>query len=99
MTIYVVYEKNQYSCDPEKDKALFHCSTKAKALKMIKHYLNEKVKNGDFMGAPRFKELDWQYDEKILFDENSLTDYIEVYYYKKLRLEIFLCYILLNELS
>ena len=54
MTIYVVYEKNQYSCDPEKDKALFHCSTKAKALKMIKHYLNEKVKNGDFMGAPRF---------------------------------------------
>ena len=67
MTIYVVYEKNQYSCDPEKDKALFHCSTKAKALKMIKHYLNEKVKNGDFMGAPRFKELDWQYDEKILF--------------------------------
>ena len=80
MKIYVVYEKSQYSCDPEKDKALFHCSTKAKALAMIKQYLNEKVKNGDFMGAPRFKELDWQYNEKILFDENNIFNYE---FYKK----------------
>ena len=80
MTIYVVYEKSQYFCDPERDKALFHCATKAKALKMIKSYLNEKVKDGEFMGAPRFKELDWQYDEKILFDENNIFNYN---FYKK----------------
>ena len=80
MTIYVVYEKSQYSCDPEREKVLFHCSTKAKALEMIKQYLNEKVKNGDFMGAPRFQELDWQYDEKILFDENNICNYN---FYKK----------------
>ena len=80
MTIYVVYEKNQYSCDPEKEKALFYCSTKEKALKMIKNYLNEKVKNGEFMGAPRFKELEWEYNEKILFDENNIFNYN---FYKK----------------
>lgn len=80
MTIYVVYEKSQYFSDPERDKALFHCSTKAKALEMIKSYLNEKVKDGEFMGAPRFKELDWQYDEKILFDENNIFNYD---FYKK----------------
>lgn len=80
MTIYVVYEKSQYFSDPERDKALFHCSTKAKALEMIKSYLNKKVKNGEFVGAPRFKELDWQYDEKILFDENNIFNYD---FYKK----------------
>ena len=80
MTIYVVYEKNQYSCDPEKDKALFHCSTKAKALTMIKHYLNQRVKNGEYMGAPSIKELEQQYDEKILFDENNIFNYN---FYKK----------------
>ena len=47
---------------------------------MIKSYLNEKVKDGEFMGAPRFKELDWQYDEKILFDENNIFNYD---FYKK----------------